>query len=149
MVLGIMLLVKDQATEKKIKLINKISPNDKVYIDEIMIDTVIRNLITNAIKFTPSGGEVTIGCEFNNVNGYSGYYVKDNGVGIDEAKIEDLFRVDKTKSTKGTEDEGGTGLGLILCKEFIEKNKGIIRVESQLNIGTTIYFSLLSTDKLL
>ncbi|MBN1597807.1 MAG: hypothetical protein JW894_05895 [Bacteroidales bacterium] len=135
-------LIKELARKKNIEIINEINSEEQVYVDENMIDTVIRNLITNALKFTPSGGQVKIGKNLSSDSKFGVYYVKDTGVGIPKDKIPNLFRIDKSTSTEGTEGETGTGLGLILCKEFIEKHRGKIWVESKVNEGTTFYFTL-------
>jgi signal transduction histidine kinase len=105
-----------------------------------MIGTVFRNLISNAIKFTMQGGEVIISAvEKQNEIIFS---VRDTGVGIPKNNIGKLFRIDQNYSTTGTNKEKGTGLGLILCKDFIEKHGGKIWVESEEKIGSTFFFSL-------
>src|SRR5690606_15447961 len=93
------------------------------------VNTVIRNLVSNAIKFTPNGGAIII--DATSKGNEVIVSVKDNGVGMTEEVLRKLFRLDAKHSTKGTADEEGTGLGLILCKEFIEKNGGRIWVDSQ------------------
>ncbi len=105
-----------------------------------MILTVLRNLISNAIKFTNESGKVTIGYKLmdNTVE----LYVKDNGVGMNKQQIEKLFKIEENVSTPGTNKEKGTGLGLILCKEFVEKHKGRIWVESEEGKGSTFSFTL-------
>ncbi len=123
--------------------------------DVEMINTVIRNLISNAIKFTPEGGTVEIGTIIleektsdvyaeNKIN----IYVKDSGVGMSEETINKLFRIDVNITTEGTNKEKGTGLGLILCKEFVEKHKGKIWVESEVGKGSTFWFSLPNQHKI-
>lgn len=111
-----------------------------VYADTEMIRTVLRNLITNAIKFTPRGGTISISnFEKDNTIITS---ISDTGIGMSEEKLNSLFKIDKTFSAKGTENETGTGLGLILCHEFITMNNGKIWAESEPGKGSTFYFSL-------
>ncbi len=128
------------ANEKNISLKSRLNSNDIAFADKDTITTVIRNLLSNAIKFTNDNGEVTIWA--NNRNEVIDIYITDTGVGISKENLDKLFQVDKNISTKGTNQESGTGLGLILCKEFIEKNRGIINVESEPNIGTTFIITL-------
>jgi signal transduction histidine kinase len=108
-----------------------------------MINLVIRNLISNAIKFTNDGGVVTIQCSQDEKDkNLLSVSISDTGIGISPDNIKKLFRIDEYFSTSGTAGEGGTGLGLIICKEFVEKNKGTIKVESELEVGTTFTFTL-------
>ena len=105
-----------------------------------MITTVIRNLLSNSLKYTLSGGEVKL---YSSVNDNEiELTVEDNGVGIRKEDIHKLFRIDINFSTNGTNSETGTGLGLILCKEFVEKNGGKIWVESEQGIGSKFKFTL-------
>lgn len=129
------------ANTKEIILINEVPKVYFVYVDIYMLETVLRNLITNAIKFTPRKGEVVIGYKKIDSN-FLEFYVEDKGLGMSESAIEKLFKVDKTVSTMGTEKERGSGLGLILCKEFVEKNGGEIRVESTLGEGSRFSFTV-------
>ncbi len=133
-------MAQTSANKKHISLRAEISDKLPAYIDENMIRTVIRNLISNAIKFTPHGGEILVGV----ADGLKYYrvYVQDNGVGIKNSVQKTLFNVDSHCSTMGTDREKGTGLGLILCKEFVEKNGGTIEVESELNMGTRFLFTV-------
>jgi len=126
----------EQAQQKQITLENKIPQNLIVYGDMSTINTIFRNLISNGIKFTNKGGCVTIGCA-DQSGDYCEIYVQDNGVGILPEKLEKLFSVSKSFTTRGTNNESGTGLGLILVKEFVDMNNGQISVESQVGIGTT------------
>ncbi|MDZ7777048.1 MAG: ATP-binding protein [Bacteroidales bacterium] len=100
----------------------------------------MRNLISNAIKFTRQGGEIKISAEKSAKEILVS--VSDNGIGIAPGRIEKLFRIDENDSTPGTNKEKGTGLGLILCKEFVEKHGGRIWVESVENKGTVFTFTL-------
>ena len=106
-----------------------------------MLQTVIRNLTSNAIKFTPRGGTISI---FAGLHGQDKIVIsiQDSGIGMCSELSENIFRIDARKSRQGTEDEPGSGLGLILCKEFINKNNGKIWVESEINKGSTFYFTL-------
>lgn len=111
-----------------------------IYADRNMINTVLRNLVTNAIKYTHKSGMVKIAATKNGDNVQIS--VMDNGVGISPEVIEKLFLVSEKTSTPGTEDEKGTGLGLLLCKEFVEKHGGKIWVESELEKGSEFKFTL-------
>jgi two-component system sensor histidine kinase/response regulator len=106
-----------------------------------MINTVVRNLINNAIKYTFENGEIIISS--NESNESIEITISDNGVGIPETLIESLFHIDiKTFSKEGTSGEKGSGFGLILCKEFIDKHKGNIWVESELGKGSQFKFTI-------
>jgi len=112
-----------------------------VFADENMLDTVIRNLLSNALKFTPAGGKVEISAkpvEDNRIE----LSISDTGVGIKPENFDKLFRIDVSYSTRGTAEEMGTGLGLILCQEFMEKNGGTIGVESEPGKGSRFYLRL-------
>jgi signal transduction histidine kinase len=134
------MLLKMNADKKSIDLVSEVDDGSMVYADINMVDTVLRNLISNAIKFTPEEGRITISDRID--GGFRIVSVSDNGMGISSEDIEKLFRIDVHHTTIGTSKEKGTGLGLILCKEFIEKNGGEISVESELGEGTTFHFSL-------
>ncbi|WP_194830978.1 sensor histidine kinase KdpD [Prolixibacter sp. SD074] len=101
-----------------------------------MIETVIRNLVSNAIKFTPRDGTISITTR-NNKNGVR-LVVEDTGIGIESKRLTRIFELANSRSSQGTEGETGSGLGLALCKDFVRKNKGTIRVESKLNAGTKV-----------
>ncbi len=128
------------AEQKLINIILDLPSNAPVYADKDMINTVLRNLISNAIKFTRPDGEIIISAKED----HEGFMVtvSDNGIGISKSSMEKLFRIDESYSTPGTRNEKGTGLGLILCKEFIEKHGGKIWVESEVMKGSTFYFTL-------
>jgi PAS domain S-box-containing protein len=134
----------ENACNKKIKLSFDIEKDLQVYADKNMLDTILRNLITNALKFTNKGGEVTVSTKRE--NGSIIIFVKDTGVGIKKSDFDKLFRTDIKFSQPGTEHEGGTGLGLLLCKEFVEKHGGKIWVESKTNKGTTFFISLKNAE---
>lgn len=133
-------LLRGNAFQKRIEL-KWINPMDcYAFFDQNMITTVIRNLISNAIKFTPENGrivvEVTADPEKYKVS------IRDNGVGISETDKAKLFRKDSNPSTIGTSQEQGTGLGLILCRDFVEKNGGKIGVDSEVGKGSTFHFTV-------
>jgi PAS domain S-box-containing protein len=129
---------------KSIKLINKI-PED-IYVDAYkeMLSTIIRNLISNAMKFTLKNGEIEINAILINDdhNKFVELTVKDTGIGISKEMQYKLFEISENTSTEGTEQETGTGLGLILCKEFVEKQGGKIWVESELGKGSAFSFTI-------
>ncbi len=125
---------------KSIKINLSIDDKTIVYVDENMITTVIRNLLSNAIKFTNTNGSINIRCQQS--DDFIEMYVADDGVGISKENQEKLFRIDQSLTTEGTSSEKGTGLGLILCKEFVEKNGGKIWVESEINKGASFIFTL-------
>ena len=125
--------------KKKIRLINEIEVSDKALIDKNTITTVIRNLISNAIKYTNPGGEIIIRSSRNENNLLIS--VTDTGMGITPAELNKLFRIDTRLSKEGTSHERGTGLGLILCREFMEKNNGTISVKSTPRIGSIFTIS--------
>jgi len=122
------------AERKKILLYHTITCDAKAYADDYMIRTILRNLTSNAIKYTKQGGEIKISATEN--DGFVALCVADNGVGIKPENKELLFRIDCNPTTKGTEYELGTGLGLILCKDFIEKNSGTITFNSEFGKGS-------------
>ena len=132
--------LKNNAYLKNIVLQHSVAEELYVIADRNMIETVLRNLISNAIKFTKDNGYIDIEAEVN--HRYVEVSVSDNGVGIAKENISKLFRIDQTYTTQGTRSEIGTGLGLILCKEFIEKNNGTIQIESRVGKGTKISFTL-------
>lgn len=133
---------RQSAESKRIKLriSNDSNNNFIVNADSSMMHVVIRNLIANAIKFTPLDGMINISNTLNEDNIIT--QVTDNGIGIADEILIKLFRIDEQISTVGTEGESGSGLGLILCKEFVEKNNGKIWCESTAGKGSTFYVSL-------
>ena len=134
------IILKDMAKGKSIELMNSLSGNLIIFADKNMIKTILRNLISNAIKFTHRNGQVEVkaSVENNKVT----VAVSDNGIGMTKDIMEKLFRIDANLSTRGTENEKGTGLGLFLCKEFVEKHGGKIWVESRTDIGSIFNFVL-------
>jgi two-component system sensor histidine kinase/response regulator len=133
-------LVYNNASNKKLELNNRVDKKVKAYADSNMTNTIIRNLLSNAIKYTATGGKIEITSKTE--NNYVEVTVSDTGVGIKEENIGKLFRIDENFSTKGTNDETGTGLGLILCKEFVKKNGGDIWVKSTPGKGSNFTFKL-------
>ncbi|MCF8262005.1 MAG: tetratricopeptide repeat protein [Melioribacteraceae bacterium] len=142
---GIKNLLNPIAKEKQIEIITEFCEQN-IYSDKNMMNTVLRNLISNALKFTHSGGKIIIRCESTkNENLIS---IIDNGVGIKKESFEDIFRIDKSTSTKGTNDETGTGLGLPICKEFVERCGGKLKLKSELGIGSQFTIQLPKQSKL-
>jgi signal transduction histidine kinase len=136
-------LLKPIAKNKKISLNSNVPDKLFAYADKNMVSTVILNLLTNAVKFTPQKGLVEISSyEKNN---HIEIVVADSGIGISEDNQKKLFRLDEKFQTDGTDKEKGTGLGLVLCKEFIEKNNGEIWVKSKEGEGSMFYVSLPGT----
>ena len=137
-----------QALAKNINLRSDFDLNLSVYADEKMISTVVRNLISNAIKFTPDGGEIVISSKEIVVNHKKVIETQicDNGIGMSYEELNKLFKIEHNFISKGTNNERGTGLGLILCKEFITQNDGNIRVESELTLGSRFIFNLKITN---
>ena len=141
-------LLNEMALAKQIRLAHTIEPGLVAYADEYMIDTIFRNLTTNALKFTPAGGQVTLSAHRNGVSTDDvkteliEVKVADTGVGLSQADIDKLFKIDVHHTTPGTAQESGTGLGLILCQEMVSKNGGQIWVESEVKHGTTVTFTV-------
>ncbi len=133
-------LLSDSALQKSITILQELPKEVNVVADKAMISTILRNLISNAIKFTHTGGRIVISGEIKNAELIIA--IRDNGVGIKQESIDKLFRIDESISTSGTNNEQGTGLGLILCKELIEKHEGKIWVESEVGKGSKFSFSI-------
>jgi signal transduction histidine kinase len=106
-----------------------------------MINSIIRNLISNAVKFTPRNGSITIYFKIINENNVE-IFIQDTGIGMNEEFKTKLFKIDEQTSRTGTEGEASTGLGLLLCKEFVEKHGGIIKIESEEGKGSTFSFTM-------
>ncbi len=130
----------DNAMEKDLKLINETPLGKTIKADHNMLYLLLRNLVYNAIKFTNPGGEIRVG--ENATSGFSEIYVADSGVGINPSSLSKMFRIESQSTTLGTAHEKGTGLGLVLCKDMVEKNGGTIRVSSEVGVGTTFYFTI-------
>jgi two-component system, sensor histidine kinase and response regulator len=129
-----------QAREKRIDIVTTLSTTvETICADGDMIRTVLRNLVANAIKFSREGDTITLSATER--KGIVELAVQDTGMGVKPEDLDKLFRVSGF-TTQGTANEKGTGLGLVLCKEFVEKNQGTIKVESTLGIGTTFTINL-------
>jgi len=126
------------AIEKKIKIINIVPVNSFIYIDQNLLNSLLQNLISNSIKFTGTGGKVVI--SYNQKSDYTEITVEDNGIGISEDNLSKLFKIEAQFSTSGTNNEQGSGLGLVLCKELLTKINGYLNVNSELNKGTIFTF---------
>ncbi len=130
----------EKADEKGVRIDVKVPLQTYAFIDKNMITTVLRNLLSNAVKFTNAGDQITIKTNIN--NNLIEVSVKDTGIGIPKNNLEYIFKIDSNISTQGTADEYGTGLGLIISKEFVEKNEGTIVVNSKEGIGTEFIFTI-------
>ena|GEM_PF-781796 len=133
-------LLEDKSIKKDIKINVESISKEYAFIDRNMISTVIRNLLSNAVKFTKSGGEINL--RTNKQGDHFKVEISDNGIGIPEENLIKIFKIDANISTLGTEEESGTGLGLIISKEFVEKNNGTISVSSKEGEGTTFQFTV-------
>jgi signal transduction histidine kinase len=132
--------LKKSAAVKKISLTSEVPSPTAVFADTNMLNTIFRNLISNAIKFTQPGGEISVSRRF--LNNSVIISVTDNGIGMNQKTLDQIFRLDKSIQSVGTAGEKGTGLGMVLCKEFIERNGGKIWVESEPGKGSVVNFSL-------
>jgi signal transduction histidine kinase len=138
-------ILQQTADNKAVSIINSISESIFVHVDKNMVLTILRNLINNAVKFTPKKGEVKISAVHIKSDDHLPFVriaVKDNGIGIKKESLEKLFKLSESLSTKGTDNEPGTGLGLILCKDFVEKHGGEMNVESEPGKGSIFEFTL-------
>lgn len=133
-------LLDNNAAAKNIKINLIVAEEVFLNADIKMVHSIFQNLLSNAIKFTNSGGQINISS--NSLGAFQEIIVADNGVGISPENIKRIFKIDTQFTTPGTADEKGTGLGLLLCKEMVEKHGGTIRVESELNVGTKFIFTL-------
>lgn len=130
----------NNAIQKNISIKSKVKSGIFAFADENMIKTILRNLISNSIKFTMNGGKINLSAKKN--NGLVTYSVSDSGIGIAANDIKKLFRIDVNPNSIGKSAEKGTGLGLILCKEFIQMNGGEVWVESKLGEGSAFKFTM-------
>ena len=153
-------VLEEMASKKDITLRNSVASDMVVFADDNMLDTVIRNVMSNALKFTPAQGSVTVSaCRIDPAGAQlepisietqaqklssqlAEISISDTGVGISPEDIDKLFKFDTLHTTYGTAHEKGAGLGLIICKEMVEKHGGQIWVESEVGQGTTIKFTL-------
>ncbi|HSQ45848.1 MAG TPA: tetratricopeptide repeat-containing sensor histidine kinase [Lutibacter sp.] len=139
-VAGVISFLEIQAINKDISISNKVDKNIHLNADENMLDTILRNLVSNAIKFTQPKGEIQIYSSLK--NDFVEVTVMDNGIGMTEDEIAVIFNISEISSTLGTSNEQGSGLGLILCKDFVENHGGKIWVESEVNEGSEFKFTL-------
>ena len=140
-VLIVTALVKESAIKKEIDLSYNIPEDLMVFADENMLGGILRNLTSNAVKFTPKGGKVTITAK-SMPDGRVEISVKDTGIGMTREMVENLFQIEINTSRKGTDSEPSSGLGLILCKDFVEKHGGKLWVESEEGKGSMFYFNI-------
>jgi PAS domain S-box-containing protein len=133
-------LLKSGLNSKNINVTIKVPSDTTVYADENMVKVIIRNLLTNAIKFSHENGSIFISSRPE--KDHILFSIRDEGIGISKENLDMIFRIDKHFKTKGTNNEQGSGLGLILCKEFVEKNHGSIFVESTKGEGSNFLFTL-------
>ncbi|MCR5454462.1 MAG: hypothetical protein K6F33_05690 [Bacteroidales bacterium] len=137
--------IKVQADRKRIMLINNTESNDTVWADKLMLQTIIRNIVSNAIKFTNEGGLIVVGS--SQTADTTEITIEDNGVGMSQETIKKIVSSTELNSTKGTSGETGTGMGLIISKEFIQRHKGTLNVESTIGKGSTFIVTLPSDQK--
>jgi two-component system, sensor histidine kinase and response regulator len=133
-------LLSMQAQLKDIEIIDQVNEETIIFADRMMLTTTIRNIISNAIKFTPKSGKITISDIASNTS--CSIIIQDTGVGMDQAKIDSILNEEFVESNRGTTGETGTGLGLRICFDFTDKQNGKISIRSNLNIGTTIQVQL-------
>ena len=136
-----LLSVMDLAEKKEIEISNAVPENLVVCADWIMFESIIRNITSNAIKFTPRGGKITISATVQ-PGSQAKISIRDNGIGMSREIIEKLFLHNARSNRKGTEDEPSTGLGLIICKDLIEKQEGKLWVVSEEGTGSEFFFTL-------
>ena len=133
-------IVNGSALKKNITIENNISTEDLVYADNSLTTTILRNILTNAIKFTHTNGKIIVSTQRK--DDFLEVSITDTGVGIEPMNMDKLFRIDSKVTSHGTDNEEGTGLGLILCKEFVEKQGGTIWANSEVGKGSTFTFTL-------
>ncbi len=133
-------LCESMIIKKEINLVNSMPRKLKAFADANMVDTVVRNVVTNALKFTPKGGVVHVGATVE--DGYAVIFVADSGIGISEDRQKKMFRLGYRVSREGTDGESGTGLGLILSKEFMLKNGGDLYLESKEGNGSKFFIKV-------
>lgn len=141
---NVLQLVSNMAANKKLNLVSEIDPDHIVNADPNMINTIMRNLVSNAIKFTPERGCIKLfsNKKENRIN----IWVADSGIGLSKPEIESVLRIDKRHTKPGTNNEEGTGVGLALCSELLKANKGKLWIESKPGKGSKFYFSLPKGD---
>jgi len=134
-------LITDPAKKKSIQISYNIPENLIIFADKHMFDAIIRNLVSNAIKFTPRGGKIDVSATVSNKSSVE-IRIKDSGIGMPGELLSKLFIINENTSRSGTDGEPSTGLGLLLCKEFVEKNGGTIWAESKVGVGSMFNFSI-------
>jgi signal transduction histidine kinase len=134
-------LLAERANQKGIKLIAAVPPDLSVTADERMLNSVLRNLLANAIKYSGKGQTVTIEAAQSS-DGSTTVKVSDEGIGMEKEILDRLFEIGEQQGQKGTDDEPGTGLGLVLCKEFVVRHGGQIEAVSRKGAGSTFIFTL-------
>ena len=141
LVVSIIALLEEQAGQKEITIVNNVSENHMLAVDSNMISTIIRNILSNSIKYTPKGGSIYVSSEIveNNLINIS---IRDTGIGMTKEVMDKLFSIDKGPSEKGTEKETGTGLGLVISQEFAQLHNGNILVQSVRGEGSTFIIVL-------
>jgi signal transduction histidine kinase len=137
--------VSSQSECKGIAIVQEVEGDARVFADENMMRTVVMNLLSNAVKFTPRGGKITVRSQTD--GGWVRLFVEDTGVGMSREERENLFRIDVHFTRKGTEDEHGNGLGLILCKEFVQLNHGTIEARGRPGGGSSFCVRLPYSDR--
>ena len=133
-------LLEEQANKKNIQVSTKFNKNELVYADKNIFDAVLQNLFINAVKFSYNGGEIKI--ESEKKEDFVQICISDNGIGMTNKAAKNLFKLEKIESTLGTENEKGTGLGLLICKDLIERQGGKINVHSYAGKGSKFMFTL-------
>jgi len=136
----------ESARKKRIELTFSIPDEMEVFADNHMIDAIIRNLVSNSVKFTPAGGKINVAAVYSN-NHFIEIKISDSGIGMTPELKNKLFMINEKTSRNGTEGELSTGLGLLLCKEFIEKHNGKIWVESEVGDGSIFSFTIPESSK--
>lgn len=136
------------AQEKEIKMESDVEKDTFVFADNNMVNTILRNLVSNALKFTKPGGKISIHSERYD-DDFIAISVSDTGIGMNDEAKDKIFRIDKKHTTPGTANESGSGLGLLLCKDLVEKHNGRIWLESQVGKGTTFTFLLPDKESIL
>jgi signal transduction histidine kinase len=134
-------MILESANHKEIEIAYDIPIGLTVFADKNLLQTIIRNLVSNAVKFTEKGGKIIISACATSDNSVE-IAIKDSGIGMNFRILNNLFHIDVQTNRKGTNDEPSTGLGLILCKEFVEKHGGKLWAESEVGKGSIFYFTL-------
>lgn len=139
-------LLQKNAEKKSIAIINNANPEIQLIADKQMMETIVRNIVNNGIKFTPEGGSIQLDATIG--KNKLRLIITDNGVGIEKKNLKKLFKIHSNFKTKGTNDERGTGLGLVICQEFVGFHKGKIWVESEVGVGSKFFVELPLTQKI-